>query len=291
MKISGFTFIRNGITFGYPFIPAITSMMPICDEVVVVVGKSDDATREAVAAIDSPKIRIVDTVWDDTKRTGGQVLAEQTNIALDHITGDWGFYLQGDEVIHERYLPGIRAAMEASLLDTTIDGLLFNYLHFYGSYDYVATSRNWYRKEIRVVRNDPAIRSWGDAQGFRKLRNGQMVKLTVQPIDAYIYHYGWVRPPTVMQEKLRSFHKLWHDDTWVETHVQKEAAFEYSDIQSVKRFEGSHPAVMQPFVEAKNWEYQPPASAPHRSIKHVISDAIERMSGYRIGEYKNYSIK
>ena len=166
VKISGFTFIRNGIKFGYPFRQAILSILPICDEVVIAVGNSDDGTRDAILSLDSPKIKIIDTVWDESKREGGHVLAEQTDIAFSHITGDWGFYIQGDEVIHEKYLPVIRAAMEEHLHDDNVEGLLFNYFHFYGSCDYIATSRDWYRKEIRVVRNLPEIRSYRDAQGF-----------------------------------------------------------------------------------------------------------------------------
>jgi hypothetical protein len=289
MKVSGFTFIRNGIKFGYPFTESIRSILPICDEFVIALGDCADGTREAIVAIDSPKIKIIDTIWDESKREGGRILAEQTNLALDHISGDWGFYLQGDEVVHERYLPIIRKAMEAELHDRSIDGLLFNYLHFYGSYDFVATARNWYRKEVRVVRNDKKIRSWGDAQGFRrKSDSGTMEKLTVKQVDAYIYHYGWVKSPKVMQEKLRSFHKLWHSDEWVDKEIQGDE-FDYSNINSLERFTTGHPATMHELIAKKNWPFEPPQHTK-LSFKHRLSNAIEQATGIHLGEYKNYKL-
>ncbi|HET9136121.1 MAG TPA: glycosyltransferase family 2 protein [Candidatus Kapabacteria bacterium] len=289
MKVSGFTFIRNGIKFGYPFTESIRSILPICDEFVIALGDCTDGTREAILAIDSPKIKIIDTIWDESKRDGGRILAEQTNIALDHISGDWGFYLQGDEVVHERYFPVIRKAMEAELNNEAIDGLLFNYLHFYGSYDFVATARNWYRKEIRIVRNDKRIRSWGDAQGFRRLSDsGSMEKLTVKQVDAYIYHYGWVKPPKVMQEKLRSFHKLWHSDEWVDKEMQGDE-FDYSNINALARFTTGHPVTMHCLIEKKNWPFEPPQHVKV-SFKHWFSNTIEQATGIRLGEYKNYKL-
>ncbi len=288
MTVSGFTFIRNGVTFGYQFLEAIRSILPICDEFIIAVGNSDDTTREAIIALGSEKIKIIDTVWDDSKREGGHVLADQTNIALYHITGDWGFYIQGDEVIHEKYLPEIRAAMEANLNNKHIDGFLFNYRHFYGSYDYIATSRDWYRKEIRVIRNDKAIRSWRDAQGFRKNVNGKMVKLQVKQLEAYVNHYGWARPPKVMQSKNNYFRKLWHSDSEItETSVE---SFDYSGIDVLEQFNDTHPAVMKGFIERTRWEFKPDLSIKRYSLKNRISNFVEGLTGWRMGEYKNYEI-
>ena len=185
MKISGFTFIRNGINLDYPFIESILSILPIVDEMIVVVGDCEDGTRESIVRLPSPKIKIIDTVWDENMRKGGEILAQQTNIALDNISGDWGFYIQGDEVLHEKYYEVIVEKMKTNLHNEKVDGLLFNYLHFYGSYDFVGTSRKWYRNEIRIIRNNPKIRSYKDAQGFRKAGK----KLHVKNINASIYHY------------------------------------------------------------------------------------------------------
>ena len=47
-------------------------------------------------------------------------------------------------------------------------------------------------KEIRIIRNDKRIKSLPGCTGFRWEDNR---KLNVKLIDAYIYHYGWVRSP------------------------------------------------------------------------------------------------
>src|SRR5690606_5333838 len=146
---------------------------------------------DLLKSINSPKIRIIDTIWDESLREGGRTFAEETNKAFQAISADtdWAFYIQGDEVIHEKYLPVIKREMEVCLNDHNIEGLLFKYIHFYGSYDYYASSRRWYRKEIRVLRNLKGITSYRDAQGFRI--NDR--KIRVKEIDAYVYHYGWVK--------------------------------------------------------------------------------------------------
>ena len=196
MKIAGFTFVRNAIKYDYPIIEAITSILPICDELVVAVGNSEDGTLDLIQSIDSPKIKIIETIWDDSLREGGRVLAVETDKALAAISpdADWCFYIQGDEVVHEKYLPVIKKAMEDNLHKTEVEGLLFKYLHFYGSYNYVADAHRWYRREIRVVRNTGNVLSYRDAQGFRTKDNQ---KLKVKLIDAFIYHYGWVKPPEI----------------------------------------------------------------------------------------------
>lgn len=201
MKVSGFSFVRNAVNNDYPIVEAITSILPICDEFIVAVGESEDNTRKLIENINSPKIWIIDTVWDLTQREGGRVFAMQTDITFKDIAkdSDWAFYIQGDEVVHEKYLTIIKKEMEDNLKDKNVEGLLFKYLHFYGSYDYTGNSRRWYRREIRVLKNLDGIASYRDAQGFRI--NGR--KLKVKLIDAYIYHYGWAKPPQGLTNKVK----------------------------------------------------------------------------------------
>ena len=206
MKVTGFTFIKNAIKYDYPVGEAIQSILPLCDDFVVAVGKSDDDTLALIQSISPDKIKIIETVWDETKRVGGQVLAIETDKAFQAITSDsdWAFYIQGDEVIHEKYHAVIKENMLKYKEEQTVDGLLFKYLHFYGSYDYVVVSSNFYKHEIRVIKNNKKIYSYRDAQGFRKNNNE---KLQVKLIDAYVYHYGWVKEPKAMQEKQKTFQK------------------------------------------------------------------------------------
>lgn len=286
MKVAGFSFIRNAVTYDYPIVEAITSILPICDAFYLAVGNSDDGTEALIQSIRSPKIHVIRTVWDEQLRSGGYVLAEETNKAFDAIPGtfDWCFYIQGDEVVHEDDLPAIEQAMKAELPHKHVEGLLFNYRHFYGSYDYIGDSRQWYRHEVRIIRNDKQIRSFQDAQGFRK--NGK--KLHVKGIEAHVHHYGWVKPPEKQMAKQRSFHKLWHDDNWVTEKLGKASEFDYSGIDSLARFTGSHPHVMKNRITNQNWQFDHDLSRKNMQGKKRFLYAIEQLTGYRVGEYKNY---
>ncbi len=289
MKVCGFSFIRSAIQYDYPVVEAILSILPVCDQFVIAVGKSDDGTLELIRNIDSSKIQIIETVWDDTLRQGGHVLALETDKAFHAISSDydWAFYIQGDEVIHEKYLPAISQAMRDNLHDRRVEGLLFNYIHFYGSYDYIGEAISWYRKEIRVIRNDKSIFSYKDAQGFRKKPN---TKLKVKLVDVHVHHYGWVRDPVALQKKNTSMQKLWHDDNWVDEHVSKAAQFDYGDTESLKRYTGDHPEVMRKRIYQKNWNYDRDLSRNNFTFMDKLRLWIERISGWRMGEYKNYKL-
>lgn len=284
--ISGFTIVRNAIKYDYPIIESIKSILPIVDEYVIAVGNSEDDTLGLINSIGSPKIKVIQTVWDDSLREGGRVLAEETNKAFDAIgaQADWCFYLQGDEVVHEKYHDEILKACAMYKDNKNVDGLLFNYEHFYGSYDYVGDSRTWYRKEIRIIKNDKAIRSYRDAQGFRK--NGE--KLNVKPINAEIYHYGWVKDPRFQQAKQENFHKLWHDDNWVKEHVAEASQYDYSIIDSLQRFTGTHPAVMRERLERMNWDFNWDTSKKKFKLKEGLLYWFEKLTGKRLFEYRNY---
>ncbi|MDR1847087.1 MAG: hypothetical protein LBR17_03105 [Bacteroidales bacterium] len=286
MKVSGFSFIRNALRFDYPIVEAISSILPLCDEFVLALGNSDDATEELISSINSPKIKIIHTIWDETLRKGGRVLAVETDKALQQISADsdWAFYIQGDEVVHEKYYSAIRDAMFKYKDCQMIEGLLFNYTHFYGSYDFIGDSRRWYRKEIRIVRPHIGVHSWGDAQGFRIDNRA----LKVVPVDAEIYHYGWVKSPFFQQEKQKYFHSLWHDDAWLDKHIAKTQDFDYSQIDSLKRFQGTHPKVMQQRIDNKNWQFDFDPTKKNFGFKAALLHKIEQWTGWRVGEYKNY---
>ncbi len=288
MKVSGFTIVRNAIKYDYPIVEAIMSILPLCDEIIVCVGKSDDDTLGLIKSIDSSKIKIIETVWDDTLREGGKVLADETNKAFAAISkdSDWAFYIQGDEVIHEKHLPSIKSAMQQYINNKKVDGLLFNYKHFWGSYNYIADSRKWYRKEIRIIKNDKNISSYKDAQGFRKNDD----KLNVKQIDASIYHYGWVKPPKAQQAKQETFHKLWHTDEWMKQNVPQVEQFDYSPIDSLKEFRETHPQVMQQRINKINWQFLFDSTKKKQSLKLKLLMFIEKTFGWKVGEYKNYKI-
>lgn len=290
MKVSGFTFIRNAVKYDYPIVEAILSILPLCDQLVVAVGKSEDETLELIRSIDTQKIKIIETVWDDSLREGGRVLALETDKAFAAIDADsdWCFYIQGDEVIHEQYYPAIREAMLRWKDDLSVDGLLFHYRHFYGSYDYVGIAPGWYRNEIRIVRRNPKIYSYKDAQGFRKNRDE---KLTVVPVEAYVHHYGWVKEPVAMQKKQETFTRLWHDDEWVDKHVRKAEAFDYvTHIDALQPFTGTHPEVMQKRIAQRNWKFDYDLSFNKLTVKQKLKNFIQDKLKYNLS-YQNYILK
>jgi len=289
MKVSGFSIIKNAIKYDYPILEAINSILPICDEFVIAVGKSDDDTLDFIKSINSPKIKIIETIWDDSLREGGRVLAVETDKAFHAISpdSDWAFYVQADEVFHENDLPAIKEAMLKYLDDNRIEGLLFRHINFFGSYNYLAGSRKWQKNEVRVIRNDKNIASWKDAMSFRK--HGQ--KLKVKPVDACIYHYGWVKNPGAMQAKVLDFNKLWHNDEWIEKNVPKVDEFDYSQIDTLIEFKGTHPEVIKKRIGMVNWEFTfDPTKSKELPFRLRVLNKIYLKTGWLIGGFKNYKI-
>ncbi len=288
MKVSGFTFVRNAVRNDYPVLEAIRSVLPICDEFVVAHGNSDDDTLALLESLNSPKIRIIQTVWDDSLKEGGAVFARETDKAYAAISPDtdWAFYIQGDECVHEQYLPVIRREMEQCLEQHRVEGLLFHYQHFYGSYDYYAQSRRWYRREVRVLRYQPGVKSYRDAQGFR-INNR---KLSVKLIDAWIYHYGWVKPPAGLNRKVRNFNRYYQAEEWIEAHFPESDQFDYGNADELFPFSGEHPEVMKERIARSNWKFaiNPLQLKKKVSPRRRLLSAIEKIFGTRLFEYRNY---
>ena len=299
MKISGFSFVRNGVKLYFPVVECIKSALPVCDEFIVAVGKGDpdDTTREVVEGIGDPKVKIIDTDWDEYEQEyHGHINAIQSDIALKACSGDWCFYLQADEVVHEKYLPVIEKRCRELLGDREVEGLLFRYKHFWGDYYHYHDGHGWYSREIRIIRNHIGVKSHLSAQSFR--RDGK--KLKVAEVEAEIYHYGWVRPPHLMQNKRKALETIhWGSKKAEEKLAAAHREFDYGPLDRLAVFKESHPAVMKERIEAMNWEDRlqysgrPNPSRPphkHERFKYRLLSFIENafLSGKRLGEYKNY---
>ena len=248
MKVSGFTFIRNAIRYDYPVVESIRSILPIVDELIVNVGRCEDGTLELIRSIGDPKIRIVESVWDEALRKDGLIYAQQTNIALAQCTGDWAFYLQADEVLHEKDYERIQKALRDHLSDPVVLGFTFRYLHFYGDY---WTVNPWgYHRAVRIIRNDGQMESCGDAVGFwLKADQGYLQtvhKERVRPSGATIYHYGYVKPPRVLLDKFRYQVACYHGDHpgTEQARMLAKETYEFEDYDIMKNFVDAHPAVM-----------------------------------------------
>ena len=302
MRVSGFTFARDAVRLRYPLAESIRSVLPLVDEMVVNVGRSGDGTLDLVRSLDDPRIVIVESVWDEQNLVRGRVLAEQTDIALDHCTGDACLYIQADEVLHEEDHPAIRASLARMMDDPRVEGLLFDYVHLYGSFHTVGMSRRWYRQEIRAFRSGIGVRSWKDAQGFRiwdpppgwtgerprSLKTGDPArKLRVIPSGARVFHYGWVRPPERQREKLAEFERLYVGDAAREERLRR--SFSYDVGEKVRPFTGTHPATMAGWIAAEDWVFEPRRTRIRRGhLREDLLDLFEAATGIRIGEYRNY---
>ena len=287
--ISGFTIVRNAVKLDYPIVPAIRSILDLCDEVVVNVGKSDDDTRDLVASIGDPRVRILDSVWDFATRHSW-ALAHETNRAMAACRGTWGIYVQADEVLHETGAVCLRDKIREWDGDARVEGLLVDYLHFYGDFDTVATDRHWYRREVRALRLDRDIRSFQDAQGFRVGPVDQRVRARVT--GARMFHYGWARPAQSRRQKVVA---------WQEIFMEKPDRLEVRTAGRalnwtplLRRYTGSHPRVVEAWIAERRAARggAGPAVGPRRlrlaHLRLYLSDWIERLTGARLFEYRNY---
>lgn len=307
MKISAFSMCRNADRFYYPVRHSILSALPLVDEFVIAVGKGteSDRTLEILQTIDSDKLKIITTEWDLERYPKGTVHAQQSDLAKSHCTGDWLLYLQADEVIHEADYPVIRDAISRADTRAEVEGVLFQYLHFWGDYQHVVDSHGWYKKEIRLIRNRPEIHSWQSAQSFRLIpefdgksyrqKEGTQ-KLKVLESQARIFHYGWVRPPEIMSAKVRELDQI-------HSHQQERYAeqFNYGDLSKLTSYQGSHPAVMEEWMAKMSWGDQLQSGKQsklnrelfkHERAKYKTLTWLERnvFGNNEIAGFKNYEL-
>lgn len=274
-SISGFTFIRNGVELGFPFEASIRSLLPLVDEFVVVVGKSNDDTLARIHAIGSPKIRVIETIWNERMADRGFVYAQQKMIAQFACTGDWAFYLEGDEVVHEAELANIRASVDKHHNNPAVEAFVFDYFHFYGTPDFVANSPAWYRRECRLIRNTirsyaPDGQYWLITSDHKKGRNPQAALA-----NAHIYHYGWVRSNEAMQKKLDQVSKFW-------SHGAPTIRYSQFDAQVLQPFTGTHPELVKPWLDSsaeKSFTIDPNYKLTKREKRHRWLMKLEKAFG------------
>lgn len=242
MKISGFTIVRNAVKYNYPVVESIRSILPICDEFIVNVGESEDETLDLIQSIGSEKVRIIENEWDMSQKS--EVLSYQTNLALDACRGDWAFYLQSDEVVHEDDLEKLKETMMRYQDDPAVDALRFQWLHFYGSYYRYRIDHGWYQKQDRILRNNGMIESFGDAYGFKR-KDGQ--DLRRQNTGCFVYHYGWVQPRKVMAQRRANAAGIGFVSL-AENESDKE--YSYGDLSRFPVYFGTHPKVIEEKIGA-----------------------------------------
>ena len=283
-KISGFTIARNAVKLCFPLEASIASLLDVCDEVVVNVGQSEDETLEVVRSIGSPKVRVFESTWDLGKRN--YMLGEETLKAMRACTHPWGIYIQADEVLHERGARMLADAIQACDGDPAVEGLLVHYRHFYGDFDTLATHRRWYRREVRAVRLDPAldIRPYQGAQGFRV--GPEHRKIRARLTEAEMFHYGWSRPRIALERKREVGKSMY---PWRPADEERPLV---PWIPGLTRFTGTHPRVAADYVA--KWRGETAPVGPRRFkpafLRYWMSGLIERATGARVFEFRNYEL-
>jgi hypothetical protein len=292
MKVSGFTFIKNGLSLGYPILESLQSISDLCDEVVVNVCfddenlKDDDGTFEYLSDnLNQNKYKFIKSRWTENKEYGDHIYSAHTNYALSKCTGEICQYIQGDEAIHEKDLATIQQGFKDLYDRKDIDGLIYKYIHFYGNVDTFKFTRQIYKREVRAIKKSNNVFSWKDAQGFR-YRDGS--KIRAKEIDASIYHYGWARKENIMKEKIKVMATHYHGEDY-----ETKEEFQYKRIWGVQPFKGTHPKIMEKWVKENRNEVDMmklPRAYHMGDLDLMISDFIESITGYRIGEYRNFKV-
>ncbi len=296
MKISGFTIVRNAQKFYFPIKQSIESILPLVDEFIIALGDNDDKTEEIINSIQSDKIKIYHRTWDLDPANKSHIYSDETNFALSKCNGDWCLYLQADEVVHEKDLPIIKEACKTYLNDDNVEGLLFDYFHFWGDYNHYLPYHGWYKNEIRVIKNNKNIVSVGDAQSFNK-KDGS--KLKVKQIGANIYHYGWVRPPELMKSKKKEQDVVHYHSDDKSGKAKNNDWFNYGDMNKIPVFKQTHPKVMYPLIDELFWKDKlyfgnaPEIERPlmkHERLKYKMLSFIENkfLKGNQLFANHNY---
>ena len=283
MRISGVSLVKDAVRLDFPLLESLRSILPLCDELIVNVGPSADGTRALVERLADPRLRIIEGEWSPGQ--AGAVLAVETQRALAAATGDWAIYIQADEVLHEDGVAPLRQALAAADPDRNVEGLLVDFLHFYGNTDRIGRGRAWYRREVRAIRLGADVRSHADAQGFRVGPVGR--KIRARRSGATWYHYGWARSVPVLAAKREADQGLHYGGQERRSQLGGRLPWDVG----LAPFRGRHPAVMADWIAARR-QAMADTFAPRpwdgRRLALLASLGIEQLTGWRPFEYRNY---
>jgi hypothetical protein len=297
-KVSGFTICRNSQKLGYPFIESIQSLAPLCDEIIVTLDDTQDGTKQQLLKLKThlkqhlqTELKIIETKWNMQNMKGGAELAVQTDIALSHCQNNIVFYLQSDEVLHDEDYPTIKQDLIKLDQHPEAQSLVFQWIHFYGDQHTIVRNRKWYRKEIRAFKKDSGLKSYKDAQSFRKPLEEKLIKLPALESQAKVLHYGHMRPKELMAEKVNYFKEQWQDKDQSKVAAEKVFKAQYG----IQKFKGSHPNIMREYLSLQSetlpraHEILTPKNFDLKNFRLLLSDLVERSTGHRPGEFKSYS--
>lgn len=284
MKVSAFTFIKNGQILGYPFLESIQSVLPIVDEFIINIGESDDDTLEMIKGIKSEKIRILTSTWNSNMSNRGYVYGQQKMIAQFNCSGDWAFYVEADEVYHEKDLDIIKNSMRLYLNENDVEALVVKFKHFYANKNSYLDSPGWYRSEARIIKN--TVRSYSpDGLFWLILDSNKKGRYpNSKKIDVTCYHYGWVRTEHQMNLKSSKVQKYWG---------KEHENIDYSQIDKtiIREFKDSHPKAIENWLPKKNGVYMPDPKykLTLKQKKHRFMIFLENLFGLELSK-KHYKV-
>jgi hypothetical protein len=299
MSISAFTFARNADKLYYPIQASIQSALPLVDEFIVALGDSDadDKTLAIIEGMNDARVKIFKRNWDASLFKNTKIFAHEADFGLSQCQGEWCLHLQADEVLHEDDWAVIKEACHKYAGDKRVDGMLFDFVHFWGDYNHVMRSHNFHPREIRLVRNHIGVSSYLDSISFRKANNE---KLNVVKLPVRIFHYGYVRPPKIMGAKSDTHNRIYQG---VEPARANDTGlvYDWGPIGGLEIFKGTHPAVMRAWMQQFNWgnslNYNKPGvlghwAHQHLRLKYRLLSWIENNlnGGEQIFGYKNYNL-
>ena len=279
MKVSAFTFIKNGQLLGYPFIQSIKSILPIVDEFIINVGLGEDNTLDEIEKINDPKIRIIQSHWNNNMKDRGFVYGQQKMVAQYNCTGDWAFYIEGDEIYHENDLDRIYMSMKEHLNNSNVEALIFDFYHFYGNGNSYLDSPGWYRAEARIIKN--SLRTYAPDGLFWLVlgsnKNGRYPK--ARHTGAKCYHYGWVRSEHQMNLKSEKVQKYWGGNA-------KKIDYSKMDQSIIREFKGTHPKIIQNWLpnDIELFKVDPSYKLTNKQKKHRIMIFFENLFGLELSK-------
>jgi len=83
---------------------------------------------------------------------------------------------------------------------------------------------------------------------------------------------------------------MWHNDQWMKEHVPDTEEFDYSNIDLLETYKGSHPAVVQKRIAEANWRFVYDPKKMKTNVKYQFLFWVEKFTGWRVGENRNYKL-
>ena len=205
MRLSIYTFVKNGLYQDYHVVDMLRHHLPLADEIIVNEGYSTDGTYERISRID-PKIKIFRSHWGQASSFDWFLTFK--NDARLACTGDWCILLDCDEFIPEWEFGRLRAYLE----QTTAVLVPLKLLNFYGNYKvYHGTPEkvNWTARMVRIHRNLPEVEIWGDGANVRW--RGEKAEEACSAEEFACHHFGFVRSAARLREKWRNLQGNLHN--------------------------------------------------------------------------------